>query len=77
MGFISRINCFREIKNHILAVHCNVQCNNSKSMKVNSNELTFMGKTTKIRLLQNTKFCVHNTLRFSGLSNIENEWVYS
>ena len=49
MGFslrISRMNCFREIKYHVnvLAVHCN-NVTNAKSAKLNSNEITFMGKT--------------------------------
>ena len=42
------MNCFREIKYHanILAVHCNVI--NAKSAKLNSKEITFMGKTQNI-----------------------------
>ena len=51
MGFISRfsrMNCFRDIKYHanIFAVHWN-NVTNAKSLKLNSNEITFMGKTTK------------------------------
>ena len=51
MGFIlrtSQMNCFSEIKYHanILAVYCN-KVTNSGSAKLNSNEVTFTGKTTK------------------------------
>ena len=43
---ISCMNCFREIKYHanILAVHCN-NVTNAKSAKLNSNEITFTGKS--------------------------------
>ena len=45
MGFISHMNCFREIKYHanILEVHYN-NVTNAKSAKLNSNKITFMGK---------------------------------
>ena len=45
---ISLTNYFRKIKYHanILAVYCN-NVTNSKSTKLNSNELTFMEKTAK------------------------------
>ena len=51
MGFISQIscmNCFCKIKYHtnILSVHCN-NVTNAKSVKLNSNETMFMGKTAK------------------------------
>ena len=42
------MNCFREIKYHvnILAVHSN-NVTKAKSAKLNSNEITFIGKTAK------------------------------
>ena len=48
--FISRMNCFHEIKYHtnVLAVHCNNETAQNCA-KLNSNELTFMGKTTKYK----------------------------
>ena len=48
MGLISRMNCFRKIKYHssIVAVHFN-NVTNTKSMKLNSHKIAFMGKTTK------------------------------
>ena len=53
VGFVSQIshmNCFLEIKYHrnILAVHCD-NVTNAKSAKLNSNEITFMGKTAKYK----------------------------
>ena len=44
------MNCFREIKYHanILAVHSN-NVTNATSVKLNSNEITFMGKTAKYK----------------------------
>ena len=46
---ISLMNCFHEIKYHanVLAIYCN-NVTNSKSVKLNSNELTFMGKPQNI-----------------------------
>ena len=42
------MNCFHKIKYHtnILAVPCN-NVSNAKSVKLNSNEITFMGKNAK------------------------------
>ena len=56
MGFILRIsqrNCFREITYHAnaLAVYCN-DVTNSKSTKLNSDELTVIGKTAKYNTLE-------------------------
>ena len=44
------MNCFRKIKCHanILAVYCN-NVANTKSAKLNSNEIMFMGKTAKYK----------------------------
>ena len=57
------MNWFREIKYHanVLAVYCN-NFANSKSSKLNSNKLTFMGKLQNIIPLKDKAFTVFSNI---------------
>ena len=57
--WISRVNCFCGIKYHERFSSALQLCNNSKSLKLNSNELMVMEKTAK-----------YNTRKISGFYSI-------